>query len=195
MPRASRTPASRPGTGRSATPTSRPGTRGSDKAPLQGWEGLFHEPRSAKSVSFAKTAAEDTPKRKGRPRSVRFSLPDTPEAVVRPVGASSSASIVAVAPGCVAIIAPSIPTPRIACATRAYDRTMHAYNTPPQRAVAHMLLHIVPDRDALTACYGFDDFDELAPVFTSWLRAARPVCDALDAFFDAHPELKTPQRR
>ena len=83
-----RTPASRPGTGRSATPTSRPGTRGSDTAPLQGWEGLFHEPRSAKSVSFAKTAAEDTPKRKGRPRSVRFSLPDTPEAVVRPGGAS-----------------------------------------------------------------------------------------------------------
>ena len=30
----------------------------------------------------------DTPKRKGRPRSVRFSLPDTPEAVVRPGGAS-----------------------------------------------------------------------------------------------------------
>ena len=55
---------------------------------MQGWEGLFHEPRSAKSVSFAKTAAEDTPKRKGRPRSVRFSLPDTPEAVVRPGGAS-----------------------------------------------------------------------------------------------------------
>ena len=84
-----RTPASRPGTGRSATPNSRPGTRGSDKAPLQGWEGLFHEPRSARSVSFA--AAETpraTPKRKGRPRSVRFSLPDTPEAVARPGGAS-----------------------------------------------------------------------------------------------------------
>jgi hypothetical protein len=84
-----RTPASRPGTGRSATPGSRPGTRGSDKAPLQGWEGLFHEPRSARSVSFAAAATpRATPKRKGRPRSVRFSLPDTPEAVVRPGGAS-----------------------------------------------------------------------------------------------------------
>ena len=83
------TPNSRPGTGRSATPGSRPGTRGSDKAPLQGWEGLFHEPRSAKSVSFAAAATpRDTPKRKSRPRSVRFSLPDTPEAVVRPGGAS-----------------------------------------------------------------------------------------------------------
>ena len=83
-----RTPASRPGTGCSATPTSRPGTRGSDKAPLQAGERPLPQPRSAKSVSFAKTAAEDTPKRKGRPRSVRFSLPDTPEAVVRPGGAS-----------------------------------------------------------------------------------------------------------
>ena len=84
-----RTPASRPGTGRSATPNSRPGTRGSDKAPLQGWEGLFHEPRSAKAVSFAAAAPpRATPKRKGRPRSVRFSLPDTPEAVARPGGAS-----------------------------------------------------------------------------------------------------------
>jgi hypothetical protein len=59
---------------------------------LQGWEGLFHEQpqqRSAKSVSFAAAATpQDTPKRKSRPRSVRFSLPDTPEAVARPGGAS-----------------------------------------------------------------------------------------------------------
>ena len=83
----------------------------------------------------------------------------------------------------------------VACATRAYERTMATYNTPPQRAFAKMLLRVVPDRAGLVACYGFERFDDLEPVCQHWLKAARPVCESISCFFDKHPELKTPRPR
>ena len=61
---------------------------------------------------------------------------------------------------------------------------MHAYNTPPQRAVAHMLLHIVPDRDALTACV--DDaktYAVIAPNMAKQIVALQAALEQMSADF------------
>ena len=48
------------------------------------------------------------------------------------------------------------PRARARAPPRAYDSVMRPYNSPTQRAFAHMLLHIIPDRAALVRCYGFE---------------------------------------
>ena len=62
------------------------------------------------------------------------------------------------------------------------------------RAIARILLHIIPDRAALVRCYGQPDFETLAPILRKWLKDSQPVRDAIDKFYVARPAITPPVR-
>ena len=80
------------------------------------------------------------------------------------------------------------------CSTRAYLKVTAPYNMQHQRAIARILLHIIPDRAALVRCYGQPDFETLAPILRKWLKDSQPVRDAIDKFYVARPAITPPVR-
>ena len=79
-------------------------------------------------------------------------------------------------------------------AIAAYEKVTARYNSWAHRKIAKILLYIIPNRAAIVKMYGQDSFDDLAPVFETWVARSKAAREAIDAYFEARPHLLPPLR-
>ena len=74
-----------------------------------------------------------------------------------------------------------------ACLVKAYEIYLGPHHNVVMRQVAIVLMQIIPDRAAMLACFGVQDFDvQLKPLLQKWEDTALLVIAKIDAFYVAN---------